>query len=44
MDDVTLQEVLDCMSDDGLSMTRIMMLEIRDSIDEPVDFYYRRDI
>jgi len=37
MDDVTLQDVLDCMSEDGLSMIRIMMLEIRDSIYEPVE-------
>jgi hypothetical protein len=37
MDDVTLEDVLDGMDDNGLSMIRIMMLEIRNRIDEPVE-------
>ncbi len=37
MDNVTLEDVLDCMNANGLSMIRIMMLEIRNRIDEPVE-------
>jgi hypothetical protein len=37
MDDVTLQDVLDCMDDNSLSMIRVMMLEIRHRIDVPVE-------
>jgi len=34
---VTLEDVLDGMDDNGLSMIRIMMLEIRSRIEEPVE-------
>ena len=37
MDDVTIKDIFHNMSDNDASMIRIMMLEIRNRIDEPVE-------